>query len=93
VRTPVKIRESLGGRRLPESWIPPRHTLDLRARARLRQMLGSGGEWQQRIPAVLYHHGGPQHSHLITSEGSCWHARSTAARRGARADPDRVERD
>ena len=47
--------------RLPESWIPPAHLLDLRARVRLRHTLSDQrGEWQQRIQAVLYHHGCPQ---------------------------------
>ena len=46
--------------RLPESWIPPDHILDLRARVRLRHTLShQRGEWQQRIQAVLYHHGCP----------------------------------
>jgi hypothetical protein len=38
--------------RLPESWIPPEHLLDLRARVRLRHTLvDQRGEWQQRIQA------------------------------------------
>jgi len=52
------IRELLTIGRLPESWIPPDHILDLRARVRLRHTLShQRGEWQQRIQAVLYHHG------------------------------------
>jgi hypothetical protein len=51
---------AVDGRRLPESWIPPAHILDLRARVRLRHTLSEQrGEWQQRIQAVLYHAGGP----------------------------------
>ncbi len=62
-----------GGGRLPESWIPPDHILDLRARMRLRHTLShQRGEWQQRIQAVLYHHGCPQRSNLVTSEGRSW---------------------
>ena len=34
------LRELLMIRRLPESWIPPDHVLDLRARVRLRHELG-----------------------------------------------------
>jgi transposase len=42
--------------RLPESWIPPGHLLDLRARVRLRHTLvDERREWQQRMQAVLYH--------------------------------------
>ena len=59
--------------RLPESWIPPEHILDLRARVRLRHTLSEQrGEWQQRIQSVLYHHGCPQRGDLINSDGLGW---------------------
>ena len=59
--------------RLPESWIPPAHLLDLRAQVRLRHTLShQRGEWQQRIQAVLYHHGCPQHGDLLTLAGREW---------------------
>src|ERR671927_908594 len=52
------VRELLMIGRLPESWVPSDHILDLRARVRLRHTLShQRGEWQQRIQAVLYHHG------------------------------------
>jgi transposase len=55
------LRELLMVKRLPESWIPPDHVLDLRARVRVRHTLAEQrSEWQQRIQAVLYHHGCPQ---------------------------------
>src|SRR5947209_13148452 len=67
------LRELLMIGRLPESWIPPDHILDLRARVRLRHTLShQRGEWQQRIQAVLYHHGCQQRSNLLTSEGRRW---------------------
>jgi transposase len=68
------LRELLMIKRLPESWIPPGHILDLRARVRLRHTLSEQrGEWQQRIRAVLYHHGVPQHrAGLMTAEGRDW---------------------
>jgi hypothetical protein len=38
--------------------VPPDHLLDLRSKVRLRHTLvDQRGEWQQRIRAVLYHHG------------------------------------
>jgi transposase len=59
--------------RLPESWIPPDHILDLRARVRLRHTLvEQRHEWQQRIQAVLYHHGCPQRTALLTAVGREW---------------------
>jgi transposase len=67
------VRELLMIGRLPESWIPPDHILDLRARVRLRHTLShQRGEWQQRIQAVLYHHGCPQRRNLMTREGLSW---------------------
>jgi transposase len=67
------LRELLMVSRVPESWIPPDHILDLRARVRLRHTLQEQrGEWQQRIQAVLYHHGCPQRRNLMTSEGRAW---------------------
>jgi transposase len=67
------LRELLMIGRLPESWIPPTHLLDLRARVRLRHTLSAQrGEWQQRIQAVLYHHGCPQRRSLITADGRAW---------------------
>jgi transposase len=67
------LRELLMVSRLPESWIPPDHILDLRARVRLRHTLSEQrGEWQQRIQAVLYHHGCPHRRALMTAEGRAW---------------------
>jgi transposase len=58
---------------LPESWIPPDHILDLRALVRLRHTpIEQHSEWQQRIQAVLYHHGCPQRRQLMKSEGRDW---------------------
>jgi hypothetical protein len=59
--------------RLPESWIPPDHILDLRARVRLRHTLSHQRcEWQQRIQSVLYHHGVPARRQLMVSDGREW---------------------
>src|SRR3954452_23290143 len=67
------LRELLMVGRLPESWIPPAHILDLRARVRLRHTLSEQrGEWQQRIQAVLYHHGCPPRRSLMIGDGREW---------------------
>ena len=67
------LRELLMVGRLPESWIAPDHVLDLRARVRLRHELGEQrSEWQQRIQAVLYHHGCPQRRQLMAGDGREW---------------------
>jgi len=67
------LRELLMVGRLPESWIAPEHILDLRARVRLRHTLGEQrSEWQQRIQAVLYHHGCPQRRSLMVGDGREW---------------------
>jgi transposase len=61
------LRELLLIGRLPHSWIPPAHILDLRARVRTRHLLShQRTECQQRIHAVLYHHGVRQQRDLLT---------------------------
>jgi transposase len=67
------LRELLLIGRVPESWIPPAHILDLRARVRTRHLLShQRTEWQQRMQAVLYHHGFPQQRNLLTAEKRAW---------------------
>ena len=67
------LRELLMVGRLPESWIPPAHLLDLRARVRLRHTLvDQRREWQQRMQAVLYHHGAPARGGRLTAESRAW---------------------
>ncbi len=67
------LRELLMINHLPESWIPPDHILDLRARVRLRHALAEQrSEWQQRIQATLYHHGCPQRRQLMVGDGREW---------------------
>jgi transposase len=67
------LRELVMVGRLPESWIPPAHLLDLRARVRLRHTLvDQRREWQQRIHAVLYHHGVPPRRWLLGAESRAW---------------------
>jgi transposase len=66
-------RELLLAGRLPESWIPPDHILDLRARMRLRHtLIEQHCQWQQRIQAVLYHHGCPHRRQLMVGDGRDW---------------------
>jgi transposase len=67
------LRELLMVKRLPESWIPPDHILDLRTRVRLRHTLSEQrSEWQQRMQATLYHHGCPQRRQLMVGDGREW---------------------
>ena len=74
------LRQLLMAGRLPESWIPPDHILDLRARVRLRHTLSEQrGEWQQRIQSVLYHHGCPQRGDLMNRDGLAWLAAQVGA--------------
>jgi transposase len=63
------LRELLLIGRLPESWIAPAHLLDLRARVRCRHTLvHQRTEWQQRMHAVVYHHGVPHARKLSRSQ-------------------------
>lgn len=67
------LRELLQQGRLPESWIPPTHILELRSKVRLRHtLIEERCTWQQRIQAQLYHHGVPQRRSLLTGEGREW---------------------
>src|SRR3954464_5894185 len=67
------LRELLMIGRLPESWIPPDHLLELRARVRLRHTLvDQRREWQQRMQATLYHHGVPPRSWLLGAKARAW---------------------
>jgi transposase len=88
------LRELLMVGRLPESWIPPAHLLDLRAQVRLRHTLvDQRREWQQRMQAVLYHHGVPQRSWLMSAESRAWLAGLVLPAGGARADHRRAGAD
>jgi transposase len=61
------LRNLLLEGRLPESWIPPEHILELRSKVRLRKTLvDQRSAWQHRIQAQLFHHGLPKASRLLT---------------------------
>ena len=67
------LRELSQQGRLPESWIPPTHILELRSEVRLRHtLIEQRSEWQQRMQAQLYHHGVPQRSGLLSAENRAW---------------------
>jgi hypothetical protein len=56
--------------RLPESWIPPAHILELRVLVRTRKaLLDERTGWQQRLQAQLFHQGVPPGMRLRTSAG------------------------
>ena len=62
------LRELLMLGQVPESWIPPEQLLELRAKVRLRHtLIDEHGEWQQRIQAVLFHHGVARRRGLVAS--------------------------
>src|SRR5512132_679811 len=64
------LRELLRAGTLPESWMPPAHIADARTQVRLRRALvGERTGWQQRIHAILFHHGLPERSQLLTADG------------------------
>jgi transposase len=65
------LRELLEQGRLPSSWIPPTWILDLRTTVRLRKTLvDQRTAWQQRIHAVLFHHGLPRPTQELLSQAS-----------------------
>jgi transposase len=64
------LRDLLVQRRLPESWIPPSHILEVRSLGRLYvTLMDERRAWQQRIHAQLFHHGVPAARGLLTRDG------------------------
>jgi transposase len=64
------LRELLFQRRLPESWIPPQHVLEVRTLGRTYvDLMDERRVWQQRIQAQLYHQGAPPVGGLLTKKG------------------------
>lgn len=56
--------------RLPESWIPPEHVLEVRTLGRLYcALMEERRGWQQRIHAQLFHQGCPPIKGLLTEAG------------------------
>jgi len=70
-RTDAKLlRELLAAGRLPESWVPPSHVLEVRTLARTYLSLSADRQaWQQRIQAQLYHQGVAPIRNLLSAEG------------------------
>ena len=69
------LRELLRAGTLPESWMPPAHIADARTQVRLRRgLVGERTGWHQRIHAILFHHGLPDRSQLLTADGRAWRA-------------------
>ncbi|MGH7706223.1 MAG: IS110 family transposase [Candidatus Dormibacteria bacterium] len=63
------LRELLAGGTLPESWIPPTHVQEVRAKVRLyKDLLDERTSWQQRLHALYFHHGVPGRTNLLTAE-------------------------
>ena len=63
------MRELLAGQRLPESWIPPAHVLEVRTLGRLYvALMDERRAWQQRIHAQLFHQGVPPIKGLLTAD-------------------------
>jgi len=64
------LRELLAEGRLPVSWIPPDHVLEIRTLGRLYcALMDQRRAWQQRIHAQLYHQGVPPVPGLLTGHG------------------------
>lgn len=64
------LRELLAGSRLPESWMPPGHVLEVRTLGRLYvALMDERRAWQQRIHAQLFHQGAPPVKGLLTAAG------------------------
>jgi transposase len=63
------LRELLAAGRLPESWIPPTHVLEVRTQVRCyKALLDEHTAWLQRIHATLFHHGVPAERNLLAPD-------------------------
>jgi transposase len=63
------LRELLAGGRLPESWIPPTHVLEVRTQVRCYKALADEHTaWLQRVHATLFHHGVPAQRNLLAPD-------------------------
>jgi len=63
------LRELAEQHRVPDSWIPPRQVLEVRALVRLYHDLRADRiRWQQRIHATLFHLGAPAQHGLLTGD-------------------------
>jgi transposase len=64
------LRELLAQDRIPESWIPPAHVLEVRTIGRLYvALMDERRAWQQRIHAQLFHQGVPKPAGLLVEGG------------------------
>jgi transposase len=64
------LRELLAQQRLPESWVPPSHVLEVRTLARLYvALMDERRAWQQRIHAQLFQQGVASVRALLTPAG------------------------
>jgi transposase len=63
------LRELLAAGRLPESWIPPAHVLEVRTQVRCyKALLDEHTAWLQRMHATLFHHGVPAQRNLLAPD-------------------------
>ncbi|HXQ56919.1 MAG TPA: transposase, partial [Actinomycetes bacterium] len=63
------LRELLATGRLPESWIPPTHVLEVRTLVRCYKALtDEHTAWLQRVHATLFHHGAPAEHNLLAPD-------------------------
>ena len=64
------LRELLVEGRVPESWVPPAHVLEVRTLGRLYvDMVQQRWQWQQRIKAQLFHQGVPAGVSVLGARG------------------------
>ncbi len=64
------LRQLLEDHRLPESWIPPTHVSEIRAKVRLYKALqDERGDWMQRVRAVCFHQGLAHRRVLFGADG------------------------
>jgi len=65
------LRDLLAEGRLPESWIPPEHALEMRAVLELfKDLRDEHTAWVQRVHAICFHHGLPAARGDLLAQGN-----------------------
>jgi len=78
------LRQLLEQHRVPESWIPPRQVLEVRAKVRLyHDLMSERAGWQHRIQAILFHQGAIAQHKILLGDRSRLHTSTALSPAGA----------
>lgn len=80
------LRRLLEDGRVPDSWIPPFHVLEVRTQVRLyHDLIEQRSSWQHRINAVLFHQGAVKQERLLMGDRTRLHTSNDLSPAGKQA--------